>query len=122
MKLRTADFRLHTRQTVLGGATHATRPIVEAAEGLLHEFDSSVPVRLVGVAAFELSDDGDDGKDHQLDLFDAPREEHDERLDRTLDVVHKRFGEDALTRARHLSPNVAPDVAPAVDGGSRSGR
>ena len=30
--------------------------------------------------------------------------------DRTLDVVHERFGEGALTRARHL------------DAGSRSGR
>ena len=112
VKLRTSDFRLHTRQTVLACTTHATRPIVEAAEGLLHEFDSSVPVRLVGVAAFELCDDGGGGEDHQLDLFDAPRKEHDERLDRTLDVVHKRFGEDALTRARHLSRDGARDGAP----------
>ena len=103
VKLRTADFRLHTRQALLGAATHATRPIVETAEALLHEFDSSVPVRLVGVAAFELRDGGDGSATHQLDLFAAPREEHDERLDRTLDVVHKRFGDSAITRARHLA-------------------
>ena len=109
VKLRTADFRLHTRQTHLAAPTHATRPIVEAAEALLHEFDLRAPVRLVGVAAFDLGEDGDAGDVHQLDLFDAPREEHDERLDRTLDVVHERFGEAALTRARHL------------DRGSRSG-
>ena len=102
VKLRTADFRLHTRQTVLGTATHATRAIVEAAERLLHEFDSSVPVRLVGVAAFDFREGGGD-EVHQLDLFDAAHEEHDERLDRTLDVVHERFGEGALTRARHLN-------------------
>ena len=107
VKLRTADFRLHTRQTVLGTATHATRAIVEAAEGLLHEFDSSAPVRLVGVAAFELRESGGD-EEHQLDLFDAPRGEHDTRLDRTLDVVHKRFGESALTRARHLDRGSRP--------------
>ena len=130
VKLRTADFRLHTRQTLLGAATHATRSIVEAAEGLLHEFDASVPVRLVGVAAFDLRDGGDGGEVHQLDLFDAPRAEHDDRLDRTLDVVHKRFGDDALTRARHLVPGGAPRVtpgevpggAPDVDQGSRSGQ
>lgn len=113
VKLRTSDFRLHTRQAMLGAATHATRAIVEAAEGLLREFDSCVPVRLVGVAAFELRESTHGGEDHQLDLFDAPRGEHDERLDRTLDVVHKRFGESALTRARHVARN--------VDGGSRSG-
>ena len=109
VKLRTADFRLHTRQAHLAAPTHATRPIVEAAEALLHEFDLRTPVRLVGVAAFDLGEDGDSVEVHQLDLFDAPREEHDERLDRTLDVVHERFGEAALTRARHL------------DRGSRSG-
>ena len=105
VKLRTADFRLHTRQTLLGAPTHTTRPVVEAAEALLHEFDLRAPVRLVGVAAFDLLEGGDAaGEVHQLDLFDAPREEHDERLDRTLDVVHERFGEGALTRARHLDP------------------
>ncbi len=103
VKLRTADFRLHTRQALLGAATHATRPIVEVAEGLLHEFDSSMPVRLVGVAAFELRDDDTDNDAHQLDLFAVSREQHDERLDRTLDVVHKRFGDSAITRARHLA-------------------
>ena len=101
VKLRTSDFRLHTRQTVLPNATHATRPIAEAAEALLREFDLSAPVRLVGVAAFELRDAGGE-EVHQLDMFDAPKHEHDERLDRTLDVVHKRFGDGALTRARHL--------------------
>ena len=108
VKLRTADFRLHTRQTILAAATHATRPIVEAAESLLHEFDLRAPVRLVGVATFDLREGGDAGEVHQLDLFDAPREEHDERLDRTLDAVHERFGEAALTRARHLDRGSRP--------------
>ena len=109
VKLRTSDFRLHTRQTLLARATHATRTIVEAAEALLREFDLGAPVRLVGVAAFELREgDAGAGEAEQLDLFDAPREEHDERLDRTLDAVRKRFGERALTRARNLDRNLAP--------------
>ena len=107
VKLRTADFRLHTRQAVLAGTTHATRPIVEVAESLLHEFDLGVPVRLVGIAAFELEEAGV-GEVRQLDLFHAPNAEYDERLDRTLDVVHERFGEGALTRARHLDPGSRP--------------
>ncbi|MDE0457322.1 MAG: DNA polymerase IV [Chromatiales bacterium] len=108
VKLRTADFRLHTRQATLGASTCATRPIVEAAEALLHEFDLRAPVRLVGVAAFDLREGDGAGELHQLDLFDAPREEHDARLDRTLDVVHERFGEAALTRARHLDRGSGP--------------
>ena len=101
VKLRMSDFRLHTRQAILPSATHASRTIVATAESLLREFDPSAPVRLVGVAAFELGE-ADGGEVHQLDLFDAPHRKHDERLDRTLDVVHERFGEGALTRARHL--------------------
>ena len=107
VKLRTRDFRLHTRQTTLAKATHATRPIAEAAESLLREFDLGLPVRLVGCAVFELHA-GDGGRIDQLDLFEAPRKEHDERLDRTLDEVHERFGERALTRARHLDPSPSP--------------
>ena len=102
VKLRTADFRLHTRQAMLARATRATRAIVDASEALLHEFDLGAPVRLVGVAAFELCE-GDAGEAEQLDLFDAPREERDERIDRTLDAVRRRFGEQALTRARNLA-------------------
>ena len=101
VKLRTADFRLHTRQTLLSAPTHATRTIVEAAEALLREFDLRAPIRLVGVAAFDL-EEGDGGEAEQLDLFEAPRTVHDERLDRTLDAVRKRFGEQALTRARNI--------------------
>ena len=101
VKLRTADFRLHTRQTLLAAPTHATRTIAEAAEALLREFDLRAPIRLVGVAAFELEEE-DRGEAEQLDLFEAPRTVHDERLDRTLDAVRKRFGEQALTRARNL--------------------
>ena len=102
VKLRTADFRLHTRQAILKNATYATRLIVEAAEALLREFDMSAPVRLVGVAVFDLQEERGGEEGEQLDLFDAPRKAQDARLDRTLDAVRKRFGANALTRARHL--------------------
>ena len=106
VKLRTADFRLHTRQSALTSPTRATRPIVEAAERLLGEFDLRAPVRLVGVAAFDLGDGGGgreaEGEASQLDLFDAPHRARDDRLDRTVDAVRRRFGNASLTRARIL--------------------
>ena len=78
-------------------------------EALLREFDLRAPVRLVGVAAFELRE-GDGSEAEQLDLFDAPRNVHDERLDRTLDAVRKRFGKQALTRGRNLDRGSRPDI------------
>ena len=101
VKLRTSDFRLHTRQTMLVSATRGTRPIVETAEALLRDFDLRRPVRLVGVAVFDFHE-GTRGEGEQLELFDAPSRAHDERIDRTVDAVRKRFGDGALTRARNL--------------------
>ena len=101
VKLRTSDFRLHTRQTMLVSATGGTRPIVETAEALLRDFDLRRPVRLVGVAVFDFHE-GTRGEGEQLELFDAPSRAHDERIDRTVDAVRKRFGDGALTRARNL--------------------
>ena len=109
VKLRTTDFRLHTRQTLIARATCTTRSLVEAADALLHEFDLGAPVRLIGIAAFELQEGGGAGESRQLDLFDIRPDARDDRLDRTLDAVRKRFGNEALTRARNLDRSAPPE-------------
>ena len=107
VKLRTSDFRLHTRQTMLATATRGTRQIVETAETLLREFDLRRAVRLVGVAAFDFHE-GIRDEGEQIELFDDPSRAHDEQLDRTVDAVRKRFGDGALTRARNLDRDPRP--------------
>jgi DNA polymerase-4 len=66
VKLRTADFRIHTRQTTLPTATDEARTIFASALSLLPAFELEAPVRLVGVGTFELK--AKDGPS-QIELF-----------------------------------------------------
>ena len=52
------------------------------------------PIRLVGVAAYDLSS----AEREQLSLLDDPELERNRALDRVLDDVRERFGSDALVR------------------------
>ncbi len=58
VKIKTAAFRLVTRQMTLPRPTDDARPPLEAACVLLDEFDLNVPMRLVGLAAFGLGPAG----------------------------------------------------------------
>lgn len=75
VKLKTADFRVLSRQARLAGPTDDRATIARAACELLGHFGLDEPVRLVGVGTFGLS-----RRDGQLELFaseaeplDAPR-------------------------------------------------
>ena len=95
VKLKTAGFKLLTRQAPLRPPTDSTKAILSRAEGLLDNFNLDVPVRLVGLAVYDLAEAGG----HQGELFVDGDAERARRLDRALDAVQDRFGEDALTRA-----------------------
>ena len=51
-----------------------------------------VPVRLIGVGVHDLSE----APAEQGDLFASPRQQLRPRLERVLDSVHERFGEQAI--------------------------
>jgi len=97
VKLKTADFQLHTRQTMLPRPVDAARPLYDAALRLLPDFPLDRPMRLVGIAAFELGAGAAQG-----DLFAAPVERRESALDRALDDVRARFGAGAVRRASEL--------------------
>lgn len=98
VKLKTADFRLHTRQTMLPRPMDAAQPLYEAAMRLLPEFPLDQPMRLVGIAAFELGT----AVSAQGDLFAMPVERKQSALDRAMDDVRARFGAGAVRRASEL--------------------
>jgi len=96
VKLKTAAFRLHTRQVAIEVPADTAEQLLDAARGLLREFDLSDAFRLVGLAAYDF----DEAKNSaQLELFADPHLERTRRLARTLDAVRDKFGEDALVRA-----------------------
>ena len=130
LKLKYADFHRQSRELMLPEPVQDGASLAEALRHLLDKADVDRPIRLVGLAATRLVDEGGP---RQADLFDAEARERNERLGRALDLVQARFGADAVRRgevARELdaihrgnehledtdrgAPAVAPITAPIV--------
>jgi DNA polymerase-4 len=96
LKLRYPDFTTLTRQTTLPDPTDAGPVIYAQALALFDAAWDRRPVRLIGVAAANLSQGA-----RQLRLFEQEdaRQSH---LEVALDRIRARFGEDAIQRASLL--------------------
>lgn len=103
VKLKTSSFNLMTRQSALTVATSSATPLFETAMALLCEFPWEEPLRLVGLAAYRLESDK---KPVQGQLFGQAEQNRQRRLDRTLDTVRARFGDNAVQRASALYNNI----------------
>ncbi len=99
VKLKTARFRLCTRQSALRAPTDAASELLAAVDALLGEFDLTIPMRLVGLTAYDLR--ANDAP-VQADLFLDAAHARTQRLDRTVDALKARFGNDAVRRASDL--------------------
>ena len=98
VKIRQSDFTTFTRQRALKPPGHGTDQIYSVACSLLRAWladNAGARVRLLGVGGSQLS------AARQADLFDAPRERAGP-VDRTVDEIRQRFGNNALSRARTL--------------------
>lgn len=95
-------FRRRSHQVTLQNPTNATDVIYRTATELMQQMWPPRPVRLVGVSAEKTGQDNFE----QLDFFTDPvKSEKKEKLERTADVLRKRFGDAALTRAKLLGPD-----------------
>jgi len=92
LKLRYSDFTTLSRQVSLPTPTDADVLIAATGMQLLDACWTGDPVRLLGVGVSSLEDAS------QLDLFEAPAAQRDERLDRVLDQLRSRFGDAAVRR------------------------
>jgi DNA polymerase-4 len=95
VKIRDTSFRTITRQRTLADPTDMTDPIYQVALELARPELRGIRVRLIGVTASNLGDR------EQLGMFENvdPRRR---RVTEAADAVRRRFGEDAVTRARLL--------------------
>ncbi len=101
VKLKTSSFQLNTRQTTLQNPTDVAQHIYEIGVRLLPEFELNEPLRLVGLAAFDLVEV--DQAVEQLDLFDDGADlEKRRQLETTLDAVREKFGRHAVRRAARV--------------------
>jgi len=94
LKLRYAPFETITRRRTLPDPTWLTRPLLEAALGLLAgALRRRAPVRLIGVSTSSFSG--------QTTLF-PPGGPREEAVDHAVDEVRARFGAAALRRGSVL--------------------
>ena len=97
VKLKTADFRLLTRQGGLPRPTSSAPELMAVALSLLDRFDLSCAFRLVGMTAFALAP-----LPPQEDLFLPAEVRRQRKLDGAVDRVLEKFGDGALWRGCDL--------------------
>ncbi len=99
LKLKTADFRIVTRARRFGAATQSADEMFRAAEALLARECDGRAFRLIGIGAHALAPAADAAEAAQGDLFADPAPAED-KVDKALDAVRAKFGEDAIVRGR----------------------
>ena len=103
VKIRDSSFRTITRQRTLADPTDMTETIYRVALDLALPEVRGIRVRLLGVSASNLGDR------EQLGLFSADDPKR-RRAVEAADAVRRRYGEDAVTRARLLGTGPAGAV------------
>ncbi|MBQ4373319.1 MAG: DNA polymerase IV [Lachnospiraceae bacterium] len=88
------EFVHSSRQKKLYSSTDSTQKMYETVVELFDELWSHVPIRLLRVSATNLGNDAE-----QINLFDMGRSEKQKKLDRAIDSIRNRFGEDSVVRA-----------------------
>lgn len=98
----TLDFKNKSHQTTLSNATDMTDEIFRNAKKLFTESWKGEPLRLIGVALTNLTDESFE----QLSLFeDNEKKERHRKLDATMDEIRQKFGNDKITRASIMNSN-----------------
>ena len=106
-RLAPGKYPLVTRRTTLVTPTDDGAAIGRAALALWKEMAPGVSIRLIGVAVSGL-----EGREHaQVDLFEPVRMQRRESLNRALDTIAERFGENALVRGIGSPERAAPTEA-----------
>ena len=105
--LRTSAFENWSHQRQLSNATNVTQELYAGARELLRAaWDGKTPLRQIGIQITRLSDTSV----RQESFFDAADYEKLSKLDKTVDALREKYGEQALFRAAFLSgdtPNMA---------------
>lgn len=112
VKLKTTDFRVLTRQCLLGEPTDVAAVLFARAAALLDDFAAAGPFRLVGLAVYEVEPAAADTR--QLDLLPAPGKRA-RRLETAIDALVSRFGSGVVQRAGDLSRDRGVGTAANLD-------
>ena len=99
-----ADFNRKSKQCTLDNPTNTVNIVTQNAMKLLEEmWDGRNPLRLIGVHAVKITDTDY----HQFNLFEEPKDiEKQERLDKAIDSIRRKFGDNAVFRASYMKSDI----------------
>lgn len=108
VKLKTADFKILTRQHRMSAPTDLAQTLYAAGARLLDAIDHPGPFRLVGLTAFDL-----DSADDAAQALPFAGDGRQRRLEVAVDALAERYGIDVLRPAGDVG--AAPRTTPNLD-------
>ena len=97
------DFTSARHQRTLFTATNTTTEIYRAACEAFDESWNGQPIRHIGIHTSKLRDEDDY---RQINLFDMNQYEKLIKLDRAVDCIRRRYGDDSIMRAAFLGGQI----------------
>ena len=103
VEIKYHDFKTASHQKQMIRATNSNQALYENACELFKELWNGQPIRLLGIRTSKLVDESEPEQLTIFDLqFEKPKDEKHKKLDKALDDIRKRFGEDAIKRGTFL--------------------
>jgi DNA polymerase-4 len=100
LKIKTADFKLFSRSRTVSQPTQSAQCIYQVALELFNQFSLPLAVRLIGVGAGALQPASTPVQASLFPENGQARGHKWEKVDRAMDAVAERFGEQAVTRGK----------------------
>jgi DNA polymerase IV len=94
LTVRYNDFETFSKQVTLTDPTNDVRLVFRSAVALLDSIELKKSVRLLGVSLSQLTKEGG-----QMSLFEEGTQTKRSRVDRAMDAVNDKFGENTITFA-----------------------
>lgn len=107
VEIKDWDFRSQSHQMTLNDPTDSTAVIYENACRLLKEFWDRTPLRLLGVRATKITEEGF----CQLNLFESEQARKRKEMEKAVDHIREKFGTDSVKRASFLKKDSIVDHA-----------
>lgn len=92
---RTGDMKRHSHGRKMENSTDITSEIYDEAVKLMKEAWKGEPLRLIGLSASDIDKDGY----RQMSLFGEEDKEKQKSLDKALDKIRNKYGNDSVMRA-----------------------